>query len=395
MCPNCGEHSTIVRMSSTALYVCSHCRARCSSRSDEPAAGGRRALDPGRRLRRLGEQVGRSCSPPARARSTSTSWTATSCPPLTMGPPVVRGARGPGPRRRRLLDVHLMVERPERHVAEFAEGRRGRDHAPRRGDAPRQLRAGRRPRGRLPRRAWRSARARRSGGVGRLGDFDLLLCMTVNPGWGGQAFLPGSLDKIERLRALIGERRPRWRSTAASTPTPPARAPRPARRCSWPDRPIFGATTRGGAYRACGGRRPRLGVASRMGGQSPDPGPQSFTPDMACTVLIVDDHPSFRASARVRAGVRGVRRRGRGGGRRVRDHGVLPAAPGGRPARRAAPRHRRLRRLRQQITAPAGAPRRDPDLEPRQLRLRAAGHTSGARGFVPKAELSGERVQEL
>jgi ribulose-phosphate 3-epimerase len=38
-----------------------------------------------------------------------------------------------------------------------------------------------------------------------LGDFDLVLCMTVNPGWGGQRFLPGSLAKIERLRALVGE----------------------------------------------------------------------------------------------------------------------------------------------------------------------------------------------
>jgi ribulose-phosphate 3-epimerase len=28
--------------------------------------------------------------------------------------------------------------------------------------------------------------------------------MTVNPGWGGQAFIPGSLDRIARLRALIG-----------------------------------------------------------------------------------------------------------------------------------------------------------------------------------------------
>jgi ribulose-phosphate 3-epimerase len=37
-----------------------------------------------------------------------------------------------------------------------------------------------------------------------LGDFDLVLCMTVNPGWGGQRFLPGSLAKIERLRALVG-----------------------------------------------------------------------------------------------------------------------------------------------------------------------------------------------
>jgi ribulose-phosphate 3-epimerase len=36
-------------------------------------------------------------------------------------------------------------------------------------------------------------------------DLDLVLCMTVNPGWGGQAFLPGSPDKIARLRALIGD----------------------------------------------------------------------------------------------------------------------------------------------------------------------------------------------
>ena len=34
---------------------------------------------------------------------------------------------------------------------------------------------------------------------------DLVLCMTVNPGWGGQKFLPGSLAKIERLRATLGD----------------------------------------------------------------------------------------------------------------------------------------------------------------------------------------------
>ena len=38
----------------------------------------------------------------------------------------------------------------------------------------------------------------------RLGDIDLLLCMTVNPGWGGQEFLESSLGKLERLRALLG-----------------------------------------------------------------------------------------------------------------------------------------------------------------------------------------------
>ena len=42
-------------------------------------------------------------------------------------------------------------------------------------------------------------------GIQDVGDLDLILCMTVNPGWGGQAFLPGSLSKLERLRAAIGD----------------------------------------------------------------------------------------------------------------------------------------------------------------------------------------------
>ena len=41
-----------------------------------------------------------------------------------------------------------------------------------------------------------------------VGSFDLLLCMTVNPGWGGQAFIEGSEDKVRALRALTGEGTP-------------------------------------------------------------------------------------------------------------------------------------------------------------------------------------------
>jgi ribulose-phosphate 3-epimerase len=37
-----------------------------------------------------------------------------------------------------------------------------------------------------------------------LADVDLLLCMTVNPGWGGQRFIAASVDKVHRLRALLG-----------------------------------------------------------------------------------------------------------------------------------------------------------------------------------------------
>ena len=39
-------------------------------------------------------------------------------------------------------------------------------------------------------------------------DVDLVLIMSVNPGFGGQAFLPGSLKKIREARALINARNP-------------------------------------------------------------------------------------------------------------------------------------------------------------------------------------------
>ena len=36
---------------------------------------------------------------------------------------------------------------------------------------------------------------------------DIVLCMTVNPGWGGQSFIPGSPDKVARLAEVVGEAR--------------------------------------------------------------------------------------------------------------------------------------------------------------------------------------------
>jgi ribulose-phosphate 3-epimerase len=127
-------------------------------------------------------------------------------PPLSMGPQVVsaladqvHGAGG-------YLDVHLMVDRPERHVAEFA--RAGADGITVHVEA-------------TPHANYTLAAVRDAGcrpglalcpgtpavAVTELVDqIDLLLCMTVNPGWGGQPFLPGSLAKLERLRAVIGDR---------------------------------------------------------------------------------------------------------------------------------------------------------------------------------------------
>jgi ribulose-phosphate 3-epimerase len=126
-------------------------------------------------------------------------------PALSMGPMVVsaladqvHGAGG-------YLDVHLMVERPERHLTAFADA--GADGITIHVEAT--------PHANYTLAAVRDAGCRAGlalcpstpvvAASELLADFDLLLCMTVNPGWGGQAFLPASLSKIERLRAAIGD----------------------------------------------------------------------------------------------------------------------------------------------------------------------------------------------
>jgi ribulose-phosphate 3-epimerase len=125
-------------------------------------------------------------------------------PPISMGPLVVDALAEQVHAAGALVDVHLMVERPERHIAAFAEA--GADHISIHFEA-------------TPHVHYALQAIREAGCTAGLAlcpatpvavasevvaDLDLLLCMTVNPGWGGQAFLPGSLAKLERLRALLG-----------------------------------------------------------------------------------------------------------------------------------------------------------------------------------------------
>ena len=123
-------------------------------------------------------------------------------PPITMGPLVVAAISDRVHAAGGAIDVHLMIERPGAQVEEFA--RAGADcitfHAEATPHANRNL-AAIREAGCLAGLALNpgtpvEAAAELDAAA------DLLLCMTVNPGWGGQPFIDSSPDKVARLRSV-------------------------------------------------------------------------------------------------------------------------------------------------------------------------------------------------
>jgi ribulose-phosphate 3-epimerase len=125
-------------------------------------------------------------------------------PTFSMGPPVVRALAERIHDAGAAIDVHLMVDRPERHVDDFA--RAGADSITIHVEATPHVHY--------------TLQAIRAAGCGAglalcpatppvaaaevAADLDVLLCMTVNPGWGGQAFIPASVAKLEQLREMLG-----------------------------------------------------------------------------------------------------------------------------------------------------------------------------------------------
>jgi ribulose-phosphate 3-epimerase len=124
-------------------------------------------------------------------------------PPITLGPVVVSALREQVEEVGGMLDVHLMIERPERQVGEFV---RAGAHAvtfhaeatPHAEYVAKEIRAGGACVGVAINPATPvEALAELAGAI------DLALCMTVSPGWGGQPFIARSPRKIARLRALL------------------------------------------------------------------------------------------------------------------------------------------------------------------------------------------------
>ena len=121
-------------------------------------------------------------------------------PNLTIGPPVVKALR----KATRLpLDVHLMIERPEATLHEYLDAGanwisvhvEATDHLQRCLDLARRagVRAGAAINPATPTAALSAAYA----------DLDYAVVMSVNPGWGGQPFIPTSVEKVRRLESEL------------------------------------------------------------------------------------------------------------------------------------------------------------------------------------------------
>jgi ribulose-phosphate 3-epimerase len=128
-------------------------------------------------------------------------------PPITIGPLVAASIADQVHEAGGALDVHLMIEAPERQIEEFAKA--GADsitfHEEATAHANRTLHA-------IRELGCCAGVAINPGtsvdAVAELrGYADVVLCMTVNPGWGGQSFIPSSPAKVKRLASLVGEAR--------------------------------------------------------------------------------------------------------------------------------------------------------------------------------------------
>ena len=121
-------------------------------------------------------------------------------PNITIGPPVVRALKRVATRP---LDVHLMIEQPERYVDDFVNA----------GAAMLSVHVEASPH--LHRTiAHIKSRGIKAGAVLNpstpasaleeiAGDLDFVLVMSVNPGFGGQQFIPQTLDKLHRVREIL------------------------------------------------------------------------------------------------------------------------------------------------------------------------------------------------
>ncbi len=124
-------------------------------------------------------------------------------PNITFGPPIIAGCRK---KSRLFFDVHLMIEEPDRYLEDFV--RAGADLLCVHAEACRHLE---RTLSEIARLGARPAVALNPHTPLEILEYvlprlDMVLIMSVNPGFGGQKFIPFSMEKIRRLKSMIAAR---------------------------------------------------------------------------------------------------------------------------------------------------------------------------------------------
>ena len=124
--------------------------------------------------------------------------------PITFGAPIVGALADRVHQAGAILDVHLMIERPERHLDEIV--RAGADSITVHAEATPHLHYAL---DRIQQAGCTAGAAicpsTRADSLAEVAaeSLDLALCMSVNPGWSSQQFIPASLDKLRRMRAAL------------------------------------------------------------------------------------------------------------------------------------------------------------------------------------------------
>jgi ribulose-phosphate 3-epimerase len=126
-------------------------------------------------------------------------------PPITIGPLIVEALAERVGEAGAMVEVHLMIERPERHVREFVKAgaqsitihAEATPHVAYTANLVHELGAS----------VGVAVNPATPAGVllDIAHDLDVALCMTVNPGWGGQPFIRHSLEKLGPAREIVGE----------------------------------------------------------------------------------------------------------------------------------------------------------------------------------------------
>jgi len=124
-------------------------------------------------------------------------------PNITFGPPIISKLRG---HTDAVFDCHLMIAPADPYLEAFAKA--GSDRITVHQEAGPHLHRSLQTIRNLGKKAGVALNPATPVSMieNVIDDLDLILVMTVNPGFGGQAFIPAMLDKIEQVNALIGDR---------------------------------------------------------------------------------------------------------------------------------------------------------------------------------------------